>query len=104
MNISSVSQNYSPGQPTSGQNAGADAKIRSLEQELQKLESEKQKAVRNKDDEKKEKLEKQIQEIRKQIQKLKRQENKKSQKAEPDAPPQEGEKLSDAGRHIDALA
>ena len=103
MNISSVSQNYSPGQPTSGQNAGADAKIRSLEQELQKLESEKQKAVRNKDDEKKEKLEKQIQEIRKQIQ-LKRQENKKSQKAEPDAPPQEGEKLSDAGRHIDALA
>ena len=96
MNISSVSQNYSPGQPTSGQNAGADAKIRSLEQELQKLESEKQKAVRNKDDEKKEKLEKQIQ--------LKRQENKKSQKAEPDAPPQEGEKLSDAGRHIDALA
>ena len=70
MNISSVSQNYSPGQPTSGQNAGADAKIRSLEQELQKLESEKQKAVRNKDDEKKEKLEKQIQEIRKQIQQL----------------------------------
>ena len=103
MNISSVSQNYSPGQPTSGQNAGADAKIRSLEQELQKLESEKQKAVRNKDDEKKEKLEKQIQEIRKQIQQQ-RQENKKSQKAEPDAPPQEGEKLSDAGRHIDALA
>ena len=104
MNISSVSQNYSPGQPTSGQNAGSDAKIRSLEQELQKLESEKQKAVRNKDDEKKEKLEKQIQEIRRQIQQLKRQEDEKSQRARPDAPSQETGKLSDTGRHIDALA
>lgn len=79
MNIPAISSGYPSTNSRPNQSAGADAKIKSLEQQLQKLNTERQKAVQRKDEEQKKKIEKQIQEIEKQIQQLRQQKEKRTQ-------------------------
>ena len=78
MDIPAVSSGYPSTNTRPNQSAGADAKIKSLEQQLQKLNVERQKAVRRGDEEQKKKIEKQIQEIEKQIQRLRQQEKERT--------------------------
>lgn len=79
MDIPAISSGGPSTNPQPNQSAGADAKIKSLEQQLQKLNAERQKAIRRKDGKQKEKIEKQIQEIEKQLQQLRQQEKKRTQ-------------------------
>ncbi len=106
MGIPAISSGCPSTNTRPNQSAGADAKVKSLEQQLQKLNAERQKAVRNKDEEQKKKIEKQIQEIEKQIQQLKQQEEERTKKTGND---QSNEKKAsqnspNTGEYIDAYA
>lgn len=106
MDIPAISSGYPSTNTQPNQSAGADAKIKSLEQQLQKLNVERQKAIQRKDEKQKEKIEKQIQEIEKQIQQLRQQEKKRTQETGNDEP--NAKKASqfspDTGRYIDVYA
>lgn len=78
MDILAISSGYPSTNTRPNQSAGADAKIKSLEQQLQKLNGERQKAVQRGDEEQKKKIEKQIQEIEKQIQWLRQKEKERT--------------------------
>lgn len=78
MDILAISSGYPSTNTRPNQSAGADAKIKSLEQQLQKLNVERQKAVQRGDEEQKKKIEKQIQEIEKQIQQLRQKEKERT--------------------------
>ena len=106
MNIPAISSGYPSTNTRPNQSAGADAKIKSLEQKLQKLNVERQKAVQRKDEEQKEKIEKKIQEIEKQIQQLRQQEENRTQEAGNDEPAVKRafQNSPDTGKYIDVYA
>ena len=107
MDIPAISSGYPSTNTRPNQSAGADAKIKSLEQQLQKLNIERQKAVQRKDEEQKKKIEKQIQEIEKQIQQLRQQEKKRTQETGNDEQPNVKKALQnspDTGKYIDVYA
>ena len=106
MDIPAVSSGYPSTNTLTNQSAGADAKIKSLEQQLQKLNVERQKAVQRKDEEQKEKIEKKIQEIEKQIQQLRQQEENRTQEAGNDEPAVKRafQNSPDTGKYIDVYA
>ena len=106
MDIPAVSSGYPSTNTRPNQSAGADAKIKSLEQQLQKLNVERQKAVQRKDEEQKEKIEKKIQEIEKQIQQLRQQEENRTQEAGNDETNAKKafQNSPDTGKYIDVYA
>ncbi len=106
MDIPAISSGYPPTNTRPNQSAGADAKIKSLEQQLQKLNAERQKAVQRKDEEQKKKIEKQIQEIEKQIQQLRRQEKESTKETGNDQPAAKkaSQNSPDTGKYIDVYA
>ncbi len=99
MDIPAISSGGPSTNPQPNQSAGADAKIKSLEQQLQKLNAERQKAIRRKDGKQKEKIEKQIQELRQQ-EKKRTQGTGKDESNEKKAP----QNSSDTGKYMDAYA
>ncbi len=106
MDVPAINSGYPPTNTRPNQSAGADAKIKSLEQQLQRLNVERQKAVQRKDEEQKKKTEKQIQEIEKQIQRLRQSEKERAKETGNDE--SNARKISqnspDAGEYIDVYA
>ena len=106
MNIPAISLGYPSANTRPDQSAGADVKIKSLEQQLQKLNVERQKAIQRKDEEQKKKIEKQIQEIEKQIQQLRQQEKERTQETGNDESDVKKafQNSPDTGKYIDIYA
>lgn len=106
MNIPAISSAYPSTNTRPNQNAGTDAKIKSLEQQLQKLNVERQKAVQRKDEEQKKKIEKQIQKIEKQIQQLRQQEKERTKETGNDesSVKEASQNSPDTGKYIDVYA
>ena len=108
MDIPAISSGYpsTNTRPNQSTGTGADAKIKSLEQQLQKLNVERQKAIQRKDKEQKKKIEKQIQEIEKQIQQLRQQEKKRTQETGNDGSDVKKafQNSPDTGKYIDVYA
>ena len=103
MDIPAISSGYPSTNTQPNQSTGADAKIKSLEQQLQKLNVERQKAIQRKNEKQKKKIEKQIQEIEKQIQQLRQQKKKRTQETENDGPDVKKtfQNSPDTGKYID---
>lgn len=101
MDILAISSGYPS---TNTRPAGADAKIKSLEQQLQKLNVERQKAVQRGDEEQKKKIEKQIQEIEKQIQRLRQKEHTKKTGNDESNVKKASQNSPDSEKYIDVYA
>lgn len=101
MDIPAISSGSPSANTRPNQSAGADAKIKSLEQRLQKLNAERQKAVLRKDEEQKKKIGKQIQEIEEQIRQLRQREKKRTQETGNNDGKRAFQNSPDAGKYID---